>query len=610
MKSLRSKILLYMILVGLIPVFFLGAFYYRTEKQTVTSNVEDEVARTLMKIDGDIFLKTSRIQNAVDVLFNNYEFQKSLRNDELGSEHIANNKGINEVIENLFKTENQLETVIVFQRGGGTLVVGKQLDDIEPVNFVMNYNKLNETSGVVSWLGLNTSSRDTKSAKLVSGTVIRDSTYLKDQDYLASFYFVYPSTFFNYDSQNFLEYEYNSRFIHPDKQNVPDIYIYDRNMSMIYSSSLMSDIVSDFYVDDRNTGFISEKGSFLKDFNKDKTMFVYYTSTINGWKYMSAIPYSMVNCSYKYVGYMTIIYMFVLVLLFCLFNYLVVKKLTAPVREMHKGMSEVSKGNLNIQLNVRSKDELGDICLHFNDMTKRVRELMEMIRIEEQRKKESDIMMLEYQINPHFLYNTLAVIRFEAILSGADKAGEMLAALSRLLRNTLKTCNKLKKIDEEMQCLNDYISIIQYRYDNKLDISVSVSDDLERCVLPGMLVQPIIENAITHGLNRNFDIKKGAKLRINFKKEDSAVVVSICDNGRGIDDEKLNMILEDIKKCRSHDANKTSTHMGLHNIHRRVVMMYGEEFGINISSKAGCYTKVVLKIPYVEENIENSNLQN
>ncbi len=603
--TLQKKILVYIILIGVIPMIFTGSLYYHNAAKNSAERLNNESRNILERIERRITDQTSSLQNAADILFNDSDFQKMLR--ELGSDDADNDFKIDSSLEKIFRVERKLETIVLFSAGGGLHISGKSLGNISPARFITEYGRISEQAGVISWQGIKSNSPNhTNEKKIVAGTMLRDNAYLKDQEYLASIYLVFSDDLFNSDegSSTFSSaLESESDIISAQVEVVEEmIYVYKGGgAEMIYSvgSENIGNLLSRIPINEAEKIYSSEEGTVEVMLNNVHYTAFFYTSVPTGYKYIRVVPAKLYDDMFNYIAYGIILCLIVIFILWCAINYLIVRKITLPMREIAHAMKEVEGNeNLDVRLKVSSKDEFGLISRQFNKMLDTIKNLLIRVRTEEQKRKDSDILMLQGQMNPHFLYNTLAAIRMEAIMNKQHNIDKMLLILGRFLRNTIVQGINLITVETEIKNIEDYLSLMQLRYRNQIKSSIEIDEATKNMRIPGMLIQPIIENAIMHGLNESFDCEKSAELKIKIEKKPDNIIIRVYDNGKGMNETEISRILETFSE--EGNTNKNGrVHIGLKNIHRRITMIFGDAYGLSIRSEKGNFTEVSITLPII-----------
>ncbi|NBD27019.1 sensor histidine kinase [Paenibacillus glycinis] len=325
-------------------------------------------------------------------------------------------------------------------------------------------------------------------------------------------------------------------------------------------------------------------------------------SNVTNWRIVQLSPSKHVTQSSSAIILFSTILVFVLLLLMFLFSFFISKEILLPVKRLANAMKKVGEMNIKMTVVPNSKNELSEIANGFNQMVERIDNLFRhTIEIERQKRK-SEIDMLKYQINPHFLYNTINSIRFSAMKHQDETTANMLVTLSRLLRNTLSHPNNVIALREEMLNIQDYIRLQQLRYDNQLNVEYQIEEHTSHLLVPHMILQPIVENAILHGLNQNLNTGvKSSIILSSVLMNKTTLILSVHDNGIGITSSILEKLLD-------HESSfaSDSLRIGFVNIHKRIRLQYGEPYGIEIESEAGSFTDVKIILPVLND-VENTD---
>lgn len=266
-----------------------------------------------------------------------------------------------------------------------------------------------------------------------------------------------------------------------------------------------------------------------------------------------------------------------------------------PLVNLAESVREVGQGNLDAKTEIpRRRNEIREVSEGFNGMLVSLKELMEKIQAEEEKKRQYQLAMLKYQINPHFLYNTINSIRFSAMMNGDEETAGMLITLSRLLRHTLSNTAAMVPFAYELKNLQDYMELMNIRYRGSLLFDTEDVNIPEDALVPMTTLQPIIENAIVHGLSLSLNNGKQATVWLSGSVEDSCVVIEVRDEGEGMSEEQVRELL-------LHEQRVSSRHIGLANIHHRIRLLFGEAYGLEIASSPGKGTRVRVCLPYQTE---------
>lgn len=255
-------------------------------------------------------------------------------------------------------------------------------------------------------------------------------------------------------------------------------------------------------------------------------------------------------------------------------------------------IKEVEKGNLNVRIPVLSQLEVNDMAIEYNKMLCKVTELMDTAVRREVMVKEAQIRSLEKQINSHFLYNVLDAIRMMAEVKGIYNVSDALLALARMFRYNLKVDSHYVLLQEEITYLENYLKLCNIRYDYYITLSENITDEVRNLKVPKIILQPIAENSIVHGLD---ELAEDTTIYLKVYQKENVAYIEMTDMGKGMDEAELQNVRGTVMF--GGGGEHSTNGIGLHNIHERIQLMYGSEYGVEVYSKKQCYTKIVLKIP-------------
>ncbi len=283
----------------------------------------------------------------------------------------------------------------------------------------------------------------------------------------------------------------------------------------------------------------------------------------------------------------------VLVIVALLFSRFMARSITLPIQKLRDSMKKVQEGDFSVSdVVVDSRNEIGSLTKSFDVMTHRIQELMEQNVHEQEQKRKSELKALQSQINPHFLYNTLDSIIWMAEGKKNEEVVLMTASLARLLRQSISNEDEVVPIANEVEYARGYLTIQKMRYKDKLEFQIEVDPSILHIPLIKLVLQPIIENAIYHGLK--YKESKGLLIIKGFPKDGNAVL-QVIDDGVGMDEETLAHIYD------RHKVNYHSNGVGVYNVQKRLKLYYGEDYGITYESVVGKGTTATITIPGRQE---------
>ena len=279
-----------------------------------------------------------------------------------------------------------------------------------------------------------------------------------------------------------------------------------------------------------------------------------------------------------------------------LFVWIATLRIAKPTRELLESMKTLGKENRYPRVKVITQDEIGMIGTEYNRMAENIETLIEKVYKMELAQKQAELEFLQMQINPHFLYNALDTISWKALGEGNTDVSEMSIALAELLRATIKK-ESFISLKEEMSTVKDYLYIQEQRFGDKISVDYQIDENLEDYQVPNFILQPLIENAIIHGLEPK--VEKG-KLLLRIKKQGEKLYFLIADDGVGMSEREIEILYE---QCEENDTSKS---IGIKNVYRRLFLCYGENSRLYIKSKKNKGTEIRFSIP-LQEKVKDSD---
>lgn len=299
------------------------------------------------------------------------------------------------------------------------------------------------------------------------------------------------------------------------------------------------------------------------------------------WYIASITPYDFINSDIQSLRKEMIIVSLFFIFVVLIFSYFLYSSIKVPLYNLLSKMKKVSDGDLAVVVNDSYEDEIGVISDNFDSMIRRVNDLIEKTKLQEVEKRDLEIRMLQAQINPHFLFNTLNSLKWTALMNQDYTVSEGLSSLAELLRNTIIDKNELVTIKEELDNIKNYIVIQKIRYGNSFDVEYEVDELLLKNKIIKFILQPIVENSIIHGIDEN---KENQKIVIKVVEEKENILISIKDNGKGFNSK------EKVKD------NRLSG-IGWNNVDERIKLTFGLSYGTTINSEVNKGTIVKIIIP-------------
>ncbi|MBA9087107.1 two-component system sensor histidine kinase YesM [Fontibacillus solani] len=275
------------------------------------------------------------------------------------------------------------------------------------------------------------------------------------------------------------------------------------------------------------------------------------------------------------------------------------KAVLHPLQELTKAMRRVMDGNLQVQSPVQTQDELGLISRVFNTMIQRIQELMRTMGAEQLRKREYELALITSQVKPHFLYNTLDTIYILNDMERNLEARNTTKALADFYRAVLSKGRELIILEQEIKMTTDYLAIMQIRYPDILRYEVYIPEELRSAPIPKLSLQPLVENAIYHGLKT-----KGEPgiIRISAREDQNKTIIRVEDDGIGMSEERL-------KEAAYRSGDGQIQSIGIYSVQERIRLYFGPQYGITILSEEGKGTRVELTIPMIKDRRSETDVQ-
>ena len=265
----------------------------------------------------------------------------------------------------------------------------------------------------------------------------------------------------------------------------------------------------------------------------------------------------------------------------------ILRRIVLPVQHLNEGMERLQQGDFTHKLPPEGHLEMRQLLQRYNDTGDRMQALIEENRLREEQRYAEELKALQSEINPHFLLNTVNTIRFMADLARFDSIRDMAADLMEILRCLLRTPAERYTLADEAKILEAYIHIMEVRYSGSFSFRCAFSPESLACRLPKLLLQPLVENALLHGLEGCED----GEVSLSGRTEDGVLYLSVCDNGVGMDPERLAACLS------GPGEGKAGSSIGLANVQRRILLQYGAPYGLWVDSAPGRGTCISITLP-------------
>lgn len=367
------------------------------------------------------------------------------------------------------------------------------------------------------------------------------------------------------------------------------IYIMDSNKDIVYTpvNNIVYRIENE-WLEDINNRII------IKNINGENYQLTKITSNYTNWETIGVFPESESLRVIKYITYYSLGVAILALIIAQILVIIFTRSIVNPIQKLKKLMKRAQEGDLAVSFNAKYSDEIGELGSSFNTMVKEIDNLISLVQIEEKNKRIAEMNVLQAQIKPHFMYNTLDTIRWMAEEHNEEDIVEIIEAFTNLLRISLSKGKEIISVKEELSHVQSYLTIQKIRYEDKLDYDIEFDENILNYKVIKLILQPLVENAIYHGIKE----KRGnGKIIIIGRVEDNSLYFIVQDDGKGMEKE----VLDKINKTLINGNEKgNEIGYGIFNVNARIKLIYGEEYGLTYKSIYGEGTIVELKHPIIE----------
>lgn len=326
----------------------------------------------------------------------------------------------------------------------------------------------------------------------------------------------------------------------------------------------------------------------LENVNRDKYILIDHQSPKTGWHFVGMVPKTEYTSQIKQFTGMFVYLSFIVLIIIVLIAIAVSGSIVKPIKTIIDGMTRVRKGDLDVQIEVKQRNELGVLTEYFNETVEELQYFIDKVYKQEISRQEAELKAIQAQINPHFLYNTLDTIYWMLIIKEEEDTAELVVALADMLRYSIGG-KEFVTVSDEITQLENYLYIQKARFGEKLHFSMDIDDELFEYTMPRLLLQPLVENAIYHGFDK---MRLEGHIQIIGKKtDDSNFYFKVKDDGLGISQLRIKEIM-----MGKGETTKNHTGLGIVGTDSRLRLIYGNEYGIEIKSQLDEGTEITLRL--------------
>jgi len=328
----------------------------------------------------------------------------------------------------------------------------------------------------------------------------------------------------------------------------------------------------------------------LKSEHGEKMLIIYDTLGINKWKLAAVLPEREVFDKVNSIKYVMMSVMFLVIIAAVFLSNFIAHIITKPLISLTRKVNRIEEGNLDIEFKTIASNEIGVLSRGIQEMMLRIQDLLSEVEKEQEKKRSAELAVLQSQIKPHFLYNTLYSIKQLYEMGDNKDAGDMVTALSQFFRISISKGSEIITIAQEIEHIKNYLCIQQMRYREDFTYEIDIEPDIMECNIVKLTLQPLVENAIYHGIKQN---RGKGLINIRGYMEHQDVLIFVEDNGVGMSEEDLEAINLSLNNS---DLSNESIGFGIHNVNKRLQLNYGASYGLTYSNNPDGGVTVTVKI--------------
>lgn len=555
--SFQRKLFLSYLLIVIIPISVIGLYAYQQAGENILQQKKSDILKMTSSIVDDIEYRLTKYNNMIQL------FSLSTRVNQIYNTKYENfynlnvdySEAVSQLIGTLICINNDLKSIKIYTDNAS---FSSEVYSIYLTDSMKKENWYKET-------------RDS----------IKVKWFIKDNNILGVGRF--SSTERNNDTV-VLQPAYKKLFTMMDNLDPSEyiVNIIDKDDNLVYTNS--------DHLEKRNIDVKNKENLSVLRIDENDYYIVKKDIPSASWTMVCYIPTDVITSSSSPILSATILLILscfiLLILLIWVFTSMFVKR----IRLLNEKVEMVSAGNLKQEISSDIKDEIGNFTNSFGHMLKNLNHMIDEITQSKIRQKESELKLLQAQINPHFLYNSLSIISWKAIMIRSFEISDLVSTISKYYRTTLNKGNTIISIRDEISNIKAYIDIQLVMHYHSFDVEYDIDESIYGYYMINTILQPIVENAIGHGI----DVLESTRgfLRVSAHCEEKSIRFLISDNGNGMSEDTLNRIFID-----------QSMGYGLKNVQERIRLQFGDEYGLEISSEPGNGTRVRIIIPKFSANI-------
>jgi two-component system sensor histidine kinase YesM len=574
----QHKILVAFLVFILVPTVILGVVSYHVSSTALKNKVGRETLQTLQAINKNLQMVTSEINSFSNYVLASQEVEDFLKYNQ--EQAIINFYSNRQSMAGLLFTQSKLDDLIIYSNKGQVYHFQKSIvPSIEEFQKTEYYDQIINEKGRPVWLSPvdNHLFVSGENPFFIHGRVIRDVNTLENIGFL----------FMKIKIERL-----DDIFIDRGNRNSEEMIVNEEGKIIYHQNRAY--IGKPIELSNTSRLFSTKEGTIIDYWKGEKSLVTYINGGLNNGStnnffLVSIKPWDAISTETKLIRQTTFVLVLVVLVFACFFNIFFLNRIVRFITEFHTKMKRVETGDLSTRMSSFAILELNHLANSFNEMVQKIVTLLQRIKTEQERKRKAEFQVLQNQINPHFLYNTLESINAIAVLNDQKDISKMTIHLGKLLRISINASDEVTVQDEVRHVLS-YMEIQKVRFNDSFSFEVKVDEELYDQRILKLVLQPLIENVLIHAFDRK---QKVGMIRITGGIDKGRGFFTIEDNGKGIPKDKLMAFYE--RNLDKHSSNKIGH--GVMNVQERLRIYYGDQYGLMICSNKSFGTIIKLTFP-------------
>ncbi|MGP4040045.1 cache domain-containing sensor histidine kinase [Gracilibacillus sp. D59] len=589
---IRYKLISHFLLISILPIFCLALLISWTVERVMEEQVNDNTLQLIDKVNESFEFYTSNLQSYTYMISNNQDVEQFLAGNESGPNAVSDNKyDIQRYLRNFTTVSPEVAGIMVVNDKGDYVSNELYAPSIIDLTETSWYQEAIENNGIFKIIGRPDGRRLHSIVDYTNDDVVTVVRAVIDP--------------FTEQVHGVVMIDLKLRVI---AETVKDITLGKSGYLMVIDDSGQNiyqpnqPIVSKIPL---NWISKQQSGDFSKTIKGEKIQFIYQRSPFANWVTVGVFPAEETIFGLREINFYLVMFIFIIMFFGIPVSYFLSHSISKPIVQLVSFMKKAEGGDFNVRYEEKRFDEIGLLGRSFNTMLTKLNDLLHLTERQERQKRDAEFRSLQANINPHFLYNTLDTIQWMARKQKANDVAEVVESLAKLFRIGLSKGRDVISLSEEIDHIESYLKIQKTRYREKLHYQIKVDASIKQNAILKFILQPIIENAIYHGIKE----RRGAgHINIEAKPWGQDLLIQVSDDGKGMTPQQLSdmkeALAESVTLTENSEETRNKKGYGMLNVQARIRLTHGSGYGMTIDSQENIGTTVTILLPGMNESDE------